>query len=300
LAAYSQFSEEAMSHFIKLILFVAFATVIFGSNVQAYTVVVGDTLPNATGSALLGFSGVLESNEGASQACSGVPLSCSATAGSLGVPQGPGSATAEIKFAAPLPTGSERDSGPASRIGAAVAVAGPSQGGSSHAQLTYYLAIVPNTPSPISPFGNQIAVTGEIGYSSAHGDSLSFSAGSATFTLSDGTTGGTILQQSSVGRFDSVLDLLIIHDLLRVDMVVQASASVFLDGSADASAFIDPVFSLSDTDAQNYHLEYSPNLAFLDTPAVPELSTWAMMILGFLGVGFMAYHRKAKPALMTA
>ena len=27
--------------------------------------------------------------------------------------------------------------------------------------------------------------------------------------------------------------------------------------------------------------------------AVPEASTWAMMILGFLGVGFMAYRRKA-------
>ena len=28
------------------------------------------------------------------------------------------------------------------------------------------------------------------------------------------------------------------------------------------------------------------------TPAVPELSTWAMMILGFLGLGFLAYRRK--------
>jgi len=27
-------------------------------------------------------------------------------------------------------------------------------------------------------------------------------------------------------------------------------------------------------------------------PAVPEASTWAMMILGFMGVGFMAYRRK--------
>jgi hypothetical protein len=33
---------------------------------------------------------------------------------------------------------------------------------------------------------------------------------------------------------------------------------------------------------------------------VPEPSTWAMMILGFAGVGFMAYRRKAKPALMAA
>jgi PEP-CTERM motif len=30
--------------------------------------------------------------------------------------------------------------------------------------------------------------------------------------------------------------------------------------------------------------------------AVPEPSTWAMMILGFAGVGFMAYRRKSKPA----
>jgi hypothetical protein len=34
--------------------------------------------------------------------------------------------------------------------------------------------------------------------------------------------------------------------------------------------------------------------------AVPEPSTWAMMILGFAGVGFMAYRRKSNPALMAA
>ncbi|MBA2399451.1 MAG: PEPxxWA-CTERM sorting domain-containing protein, partial [Bradyrhizobium sp.] len=28
--------------------------------------------------------------------------------------------------------------------------------------------------------------------------------------------------------------------------------------------------------------------------AVPEPSTWAMMILGFAGVGFMAYRRKTR------
>jgi hypothetical protein len=36
------------------------------------------------------------------------------------------------------------------------------------------------------------------------------------------------------------------------------------------------------------------------TAAVPEPSTWAMMILGFGGVGFMAYRRKSKPALLAA
>ena len=33
---------------------------------------------------------------------------------------------------------------------------------------------------------------------------------------------------------------------------------------------------------------------------VPEPSTWAMLLLGFAGVGFMAYRRKSKPALMAA
>jgi hypothetical protein len=35
-------------------------------------------------------------------------------------------------------------------------------------------------------------------------------------------------------------------------------------------------------------------------PAVPEPSTWAMMILGFCSVGFMAYRRKSKPTLLAA
>jgi hypothetical protein len=36
------------------------------------------------------------------------------------------------------------------------------------------------------------------------------------------------------------------------------------------------------------------------TAAVPEPSTWAMMLLGFAGLGFVAYRRKAKPASMAA
>ena len=37
-----------------------------------------------------------------------------------------------------------------------------------------------------------------------------------------------------------------------------------------------------------------------EVAAVPEPSTWAMMILGFFGVGYMAYRRKAKPTFMAA
>jgi hypothetical protein len=36
------------------------------------------------------------------------------------------------------------------------------------------------------------------------------------------------------------------------------------------------------------------------TSAVPEPSTWAMLLIGFAGIGFMAYRRKSKPASMAA
>ena len=34
--------------------------------------------------------------------------------------------------------------------------------------------------------------------------------------------------------------------------------------------------------------------------AVPEPSSWSLMILGFAGIGLLAYHRKSKSALMAA
>jgi len=46
-------------------------------------------------------------------------------------------------------------------------------------------------------------------------------------------------------------------------------------------------------------LSLSPTTVTL-ADGVPEPSTWAMMILGFAGVGFMAYRRKSKPALVAA
>jgi PEP-CTERM motif len=42
------------------------------------------------------------------------------------------------------------------------------------------------------------------------------------------------------------------------------------------------------------------HVEFVLTSPVPEPSTWAMMILGFAGIAFMAYRRNAKPALMAA
>ena len=38
---------------------------------------------------------------------------------------------------------------------------------------------------------------------------------------------------------------------------------------------------------------------FAFAPPVPEPSTWAMMILGFFGLGFMAYRRKQNGSALS-
>ena len=60
---------------------------------------------------------------------------------------------------------------------------------------------------------------------------------------------------------------------------------------ADPYFFIDPAF----VGGNQFSLLISDGIGNSPVSAVPEPSTWAMMILGFLGLGWMAYRRKTKP-----
>jgi PEP-CTERM motif-containing protein len=60
----------------------------------------------------------------------------------------------------------------------------------------------------------------------------------------------------------------------------------------------DPGFPFSFTGT--YTVVEDSGSATFNIANVPEPSTWAMMVLGFAGMGFMAYRRKSKPALMAA
>jgi len=89
----------------------------------------------------------------------------------------------------------------------------------------------------------------------------------------------------------------------QVQMVANTPYLVQLDlqfrpvpSGVQISGLIDPTFT---TSASGGQFVFSPGV-FDVTTAVPEPSTWAMMPLGFAGVGFMAYRRKSKPALMAA
>ena len=63
---------------------------------------------------------------------------------------------------------------------------------------------------------------------------------------------------------------------------------------------------LSTTDGSGPNIAVMSNIGgfagvtYSQVAAVPEPSTWAMLFLGLAGLGFMAYRRKSKPALMAA
>ena len=61
-------------------------------------------------------------------------------------------------------------------------------------------------------------------------------------------------------------------------------------GRPDANGFIGP---------SGFYADNSGSFT-IQISAVPEASTWAMMILGFMGVGFMAYRRKNTSAFRLA
>jgi hypothetical protein len=52
--------------------------------------------------------------------------------------------------------------------------------------------------------------------------------------------------------------------------------------------------SLSITGGSLTHFEQDRLTVATVAPPVPEASTWAMMILGFMGIGFIAYRRKSQ------
>jgi len=75
--------------------------------------------------------------------------------------------------------------------------------------------------------------------------------------------------------------------------IIKMDASVS-DSSGSGSAWVDPFFGAPD----GFTITLSNNIGNLPlTESVPEPSTWAMMILGFAGVGFLAYRRRSQAAV---
>ena len=104
----------------------------------------------------------------------------------------------------------------------------------------------------------------------------------APTTPSDSFNLSTTIQESANSEFEVILD---------VDASVMTSV-----GKASGYGFVDPYFfiPISDPNASDYTILTSNGIGNSPVPEVPEPSTWAMMLLGFAGLGFAGYRsRKA-------
>ena len=85
---------------------------------------------------------------------------------------------------------------------------------------------------------------------------------------------------------------------LIADLNIGGTALGFTQLSGNTDLFTgspsDPTFTIGSFNLRNPFLGQNDVLTISAVAAVPEPSTWAMMILGFASVGFMAYRRKAK------
>jgi hypothetical protein len=61
--------------------------------------------------------------------------------------------------------------------------------------------------------------------------------------------------------------------------------------SGSADAYVDPTFAVAGQYADLYHFEGLPDGALAG--GVPEPSTWAMLLIGFAGLGYAGYRRTA-------
>ncbi|MBR0995223.1 PEP-CTERM sorting domain-containing protein [Bradyrhizobium japonicum] len=89
------------------------------------------------------------------------------------------------------------------------------------------------------------------------------------------------------------------NQLYHVTIIAEGPAGVGNDpGTASFWAQVDPVFKIdpSFADAASYSFIMSDSIGNTIS-AVPEPSTWAMMLLGFVGIGATTFQRRKSTAV---
>jgi PEP-CTERM motif len=129
-------------------------------------------------------------------------------------------------------------------------------------------------------------------------------SGTLTFDASTGLVTSADIDASSIGTFNSVtlsepFPPNTADYLVNIGGGTPQGLGLILDTVASlSSGQTTTIDSSSGFTQPPYDQPFSGTLTI--AAAVPEPSTWAMMILGFAGLGFLAYRRKSKPALMAA
>jgi hypothetical protein len=200
--------------------------------------------------------------------------------------------------------------------GATLLVAGYSYGFGADATAQFgdtlfftHTGVAANTVTTVSfsvhVDGTASPANGLIGGSGQPGGSLTVAVGN-TQNFTNG------FQPTSVNVQNGYQDLLTFNEQFAAYDETITGTFTFLG----AAAYV-PVFMSLSAHGQYSYADFgnTATFSFLTLPddvsftsasgdflnaSVPEPSTWAMMILGFAGVGFMAYRRKSKPTFRIA
>jgi hypothetical protein len=146
--------------------------------------------------------------------------------------------------------------------------------------LQYQFVVVPNAGAPVGPVPIEVVASG----SSTGGQSPQ-----AAFQINN-----IVTESLSGGNRSWSLDATFnfqANQVYTAYILVEGSASNPICGgicssSESFSAVVDPIFIISPDFANNYTLEFSPGVQNGIAGGVPEPSTWAMMLIGFAGLGF--------------
>lgn len=104
---------------------------------------------------------------------------------------------------------------------------------------------------------------------------------------------GTRFMTASFGNQSATVEYFVASDNSKTNMNWQLREFSFVaTGASTVLAF--------NTFGSEGNCCWGPALDNVSVSAVPELSTWAMMLLGFAGVGFVAYRKSKKVKLATA
>jgi hypothetical protein len=164
----------------------------------------------------------------------------------------------------------------------------PSEAAAS-ALFTFYFSLDPISPS--APRQPLVDFVGNITQSTNGNIYSVFSAQELVTTQNLTTNGVTYDVANGPGNFTSAIPVLV-GDNYSVTM----DASVDVIGSGSAQATIDPLIQIdpSCNCSQDFAIEISYVMS--NTSAVPEASTWVMLLLGFTGFGFKTYLRRTAAA----
>ena len=189
-------------------------------------------------------------------------------------------------------------------------------GASSQSFFDFHPNAVSQFSGPVQVPVSSVNTVGQTVYSFnidvSHGQSVNLDPAAALgyiFSIGVGNPNFATVQLPDLGMLHPY-DLYLWNGTSFVFAQQLAANTLFNFGPGGVSMFeilgIDPSLGLDPNNSTAFvtQVTFTGDGAFTGTmtavTAVPEPSTWAMMILGFAGVGFMVYRRKSKPALMAA